>query len=562
MPQNLALPRLLALFFATLMLLGITTVPAGAQPNSRARVDQGEELVFVLGGQAYACQATWIDHAAARIWTAGGCGPDGASMRAQVNGDWVELGTVTSLYPGDGLRDFLGYIQLRPGQASLLGSNALEPAATGVVAPGSEACVAAASGRQHCVRVTGSDAELLTLGSLGSVADPIYPGAPVTVDGRLVASLDWLAPLATATVLRPVGRASTSEPSLQLMNLQWDASLSYPAGYGDPVNQGDTLGVTTPAGEDLICTLGYVDKLSGRLYTAGHCGGDGAHLYTVDGNGVSEHYLGTLTTDFDMSAPYVDASFDEDYGYVEVPADRVGLLGENSHSGDAMILPSLLAVGQILYALGQTTGAVMITEVMGTLNNIIMSVDGQMPRPGDSGGPVWTVIDDQRYFVGVISGSNEDTGVNVSWLETAEYVDPAINYTDELIDEWLAQELAAADAASPTPVQVTVGGLVGVADNPSSWRLEATCTVTAIDLENNRVHVNPGCPGGRMVTTEDGVWALQELGPLVDASEPYIQVRPDKAHLLAGGAAAPEPVPAEEPTDDVRAASSSLGSSR
>ena len=105
------------------------------------------------------------------------------------------------------------------------------------------------------------------------------------------------------------------------------------------VNQGDAFYIHDTGSYNYECTVGYVDKASGALWTAGHCarGRDGEPVYVATDRG--EYKIGTI------EIPYVSL-FDSqediiDIAYIDIA--NKDMLGENIYSGDTIVDPDDVA---------------------------------------------------------------------------------------------------------------------------------------------------------------------------------------------------------------------------
>lgn len=160
----------------------------------------------------------------------------------------------------------------------------------------------------------------------------------------------------------------------------------------DAVSQGETFISEKSDGENMMCTIGYVDKTHRAFYTAAHCTSDGAEaLY-----GSSNKPVGVAKV------------LSDDRARIDLYDDVK--IGDNTYSGDAIDEPS---VGDSVCAWGQTTRR-MRCDVISSVddNGYILSGPVSAGDLGDSGGPMWT--DDG--FVATYSGkiTEEPSGIAVN----------------------------------------------------------------------------------------------------------------------------------------------------
>ena len=162
------------------------------------------------------------------------------------------------------------------------------------------------------------------------------------------------------------------------------------------VNQGDMINNL-----GYSCTVGYVDKINRRLYTAKHCFNDGETVYLK--NGIRK--VGT----FHYVKPSETANGEnvEDFAYILL--DSAMNAGSNSYSGDK--LSQTWNSGDIIHNYSRNLGKVVNGTATNDSDNPTgyknrthrrKNTDPNIPssQPGDSGGPVWS----DEGLVGVIKG--------------------------------------------------------------------------------------------------------------------------------------------------------------
>lgn len=143
------------------------------------------------------------------------------------------------------------------------------------------------------------------------------------------------------------------------------------------------------------CKVGYVDRASATLITAGHCGEDGSRWELRGPNGKIE--LGSL------QSAHSPGDITDDVGVIAV--SRSALLGGNLPQ--ARQIAGSVHVGERVCVSTQrnTSGAPAscdtITAIVG---DVVFAGPGLLIARGDSGAPAWT----DSGLIGVISGPRLD----------------------------------------------------------------------------------------------------------------------------------------------------------
>lgn len=171
-----------------------------------------------------------------------------------------------------------------------------------------------------------------------------------------------------------------------------------PALAVETIDQGFRFG--TSSGRS--CTIAYVeDRIA---HTAGHCGRDGDEV-TFYGK---PQVIGTFRTTWSIDDS--DANKEHgigDYAYIEFNDDFRG--GENIYSGDNIINPEDVAIGDTISSYGASSNKSYSGKVTGSRKNDFLAEKTAGGIPGDSGGPAWI---EGKGFVGIYLGSLTTWGEN------------------------------------------------------------------------------------------------------------------------------------------------------
>lgn len=196
----------------------------------------------------------------------------------------------------------------------------------------------------------------------------------------------------------------------------------------NPVNQGDWVYIE-PYG---YCTIGYVDKVNHRAYTAAHCAPlmeTGSRINVIEpfvNEMIGELFVRTQTYNahgkqwrsLKSDATYIQL-------YPEVP------IGENVYSGDDRIMPDEVEAGDEICIYSLRLNKTTCNPAFSTFGPVIKmnapryNIDPPISVEGDSGGPGWIP---GKGFVGVISSH----GGSTLWLTS---IDANDCMSDEPVDQ-------------------------------------------------------------------------------------------------------------------------------
>lgn len=176
------------------------------------------------------------------------------------------------------------------------------------------------------------------------------------------------------------------------------------------------------------CSAGYfVTSADGRRFnlTAGHCGQRGNSIY-VDISGQGSTYFGSVTdSGYTSTDGQVHEDSDHDYGLVSIDGSAAKW---SSAMPFAQKLSGYLTADQLatrrprICRLGARTG--LSCGAMVAVNDDGYVTYRSIADHGDSGGPVFAMIGDALYAVGVdSSGEDED-----ATLAAAQLIAPAIQH--------------------------------------------------------------------------------------------------------------------------------------
>ena len=166
------------------------------------------------------------------------------------------------------------------------------------------------------------------------------------------------------------------------------AAVTLTAGtaWAGTINQGDRV-----RNQDwMTCTVGYVQP--GSAYTAGHCGKTGDTMYNYN----TDEQLGTLNTH------YTHAGGED---WAEIQLNDTTTAGENIYSGNQIVSPENVEVGDTIHSYGGKTGKQYTGTVTDTDGEQILATGEAGGLPGDSGGPFWI---DGKGLVGVYTSYYTD----------------------------------------------------------------------------------------------------------------------------------------------------------
>ena len=163
-------------------------------------------------------------------------------------------------------------------------------------------------------------------------------------------------------------------------------TLTATSAWAGTINQGDRVRNQ----EWMTCTVGYVQD--GSAYTAGHCGKTGDTMFNFQTN----EQIGTLNSHFSYAGG-------EDWA--EITLNDTTDAGENIYSGNQVVSPEDIEVGDTIHSYGGKTGQQYTGTVTRTDGHQVLATGEAGGLPGDSGGPAWI---DGKGLVGVYSSYYTD----------------------------------------------------------------------------------------------------------------------------------------------------------
>ena len=163
-------------------------------------------------------------------------------------------------------------------------------------------------------------------------------------------------------------------------------TLTAASAWAGTINQGDRVRNQ----EWDTCTVGYVQ--TGSAYTAGHCGKTGDTMFNFQTN----EQIGTLNSHY---------SYPGGEDWAEITLNDTTTAGENTYSGNQVVSPEDIEVGDTIHSYGGKTGQQYIGTVTRTDGHQVLATGEAGGLPGDSGGPAWI---DGKGLVGVYSSYYTD----------------------------------------------------------------------------------------------------------------------------------------------------------
>ena len=164
------------------------------------------------------------------------------------------------------------------------------------------------------------------------------------------------------------------------------ATLTAASAWAGTINQGDRVRNQ----EWDTCTVGYVQ--TGSAYTAGHCGKTGDTMFNFQTN----EQIGTLNSHY---------SYPGGEDWAEITLNDTATAGENTYSGNQVVSPEDIEVGDTIHSYGGKTGQQYTGTVTRTDGHQVLATGEAGGLPGDSGGPAWI---DGKGLVGVYSSYYTD----------------------------------------------------------------------------------------------------------------------------------------------------------
>ncbi|WP_434085926.1 Rv1815 family serine proteinase [Mycolicibacterium crocinum] len=168
-----------------------------------------------------------------------------------------------------------------------------------------------------------------------------------------------------------------------------------------------------------VCTLGYVDPVARVAYSAGHCQADGP---VTDRDG---RFIGMVTNFQDNTPDGAVVRTDQvisDYEMIALGAD---VAVNNILPGGRQLVAEAappMANGQPVCHFGVITG-----ESCGSIERVnngwFTMQNGVVSQKGDSGGPVYMPIDNNKaVIVGLFNSTWGNLPAAVSWVATSQQV--------------------------------------------------------------------------------------------------------------------------------------------
>ncbi len=183
-----------------------------------------------------------------------------------------------------------------------------------------------------------------------------------------------------------------------------------------------TPGVVVSPGMEIrqgtnVCTLGYVDPAARIAYSAGHCHADGP---VTDRNG---HFIGMVSTFQDNTPDGAVVRTDQvisDFETITLAAD---VAVNNILPGGRQLVAEAappMAGGQPVCHFGVITG-----ESCGSIERVnngwFTMENGVVSQKGDSGGPVYMPVDDNKaVIIGLFNSTWGNLPAAVSWVATSQ----------------------------------------------------------------------------------------------------------------------------------------------
>ncbi|AKK28112.1 hypothetical protein [Mycobacterium sp. EPa45] len=190
-----------------------------------------------------------------------------------------------------------------------------------------------------------------------------------------------------------------------------------------PIAQATPGAVVSPGMEirqaSNVCTLGYVDPVARVAYSAGHCQADGP---VTDRDG---RFIGMVSTFQDNTPDGAVVRTDQvisDYEMITLGAD---VTVNNILPGGRQLVAEAappMANGQPVCHFGVITG-----ESCGSIERVnngwFTMANGVVSQKGDSGGPVYMPVDNNKaVIVGLFNSTWGNLPAAVSWVATSQQV--------------------------------------------------------------------------------------------------------------------------------------------
>jgi hypothetical protein len=166
-----------------------------------------------------------------------------------------------------------------------------------------------------------------------------------------------------------------------------------------------------------VCTLGYVDAAARIAYSAGHCKGGGP---VTDRDG---HFIGTVSTFRDNTPDGAVVRTDQVISDFETITLANDVVVNNILPGGRQLVADAappMAAGQPVCHFGVITG-----ESCGSIERVnngwFTMANGVVSQKGDSGGPVYMPIDNNKaVIIGLFNSTWGSLPAAVSWVATGQ----------------------------------------------------------------------------------------------------------------------------------------------
>ena len=221
-----------------------------------------------------------------------------------------------------------------------------------------------------------------------------------------------------ATLFNPVANASPSfSGNLDRLTLKDGVVRDSDRRFTKyPVNQGDWVNISGYG----YCTIGYVDKVNHRAYTAAHCAPRMKNWERlIVKTPFTNELIGELfvrTKEYEANGK-LHRSWKSDSTYIQLYPEVQA--GENTYSGDTRIMPEDVEDGDEVCIYSVRLDKTSCRPVFSTFGPVIKmnapryKIDPPISVEGDSGGPGWIP---GKGFVGTISVA----GGSTLWLTSID----------------------------------------------------------------------------------------------------------------------------------------------
>lgn len=205
-------------------------------------------------------------------------------------------------------------------------------------------------------------------------------------------------PMAIAQEISGVNLSSLSSSSINAHN-------NYPENNNNNNNNNNTESnnrITLNQGDSIytgsgLCTIGYVDMVNKKAYTAAHCFAASRPDNLTYGSAV---YLGGTNTFVGRFTGGVYTGKVRDVDTAEITL-LPNVYGENIYSGNNVVKKSNIVVGEKACFTGMSSKKTMCGTIS-EVENYVQVNKTEGGRPGDSGGPIW--IPGKGYVANITRG--------------------------------------------------------------------------------------------------------------------------------------------------------------